>query len=168
MIALSILAILSTVAVGSYKSLLDRQRLKAAGETIFADLRLAQSEAIKQNKKIFVSFKNQSSGWCYGISNTRPCDCRSADQCKINNVSSITRSNQFRGVSLQKARFAGGTDYTAFDPVKGFAVADGVKNGSIWLKSKDDSLAVIINRLGRIRFCSKTLADYPNRCTPLK
>lgn len=66
---------------------------------------------------------------------------------------------------MQKARFAGGTDYTAFDPVKGFAQKNGVKNGTVWLKSSnDDQLAVVLNRVGRVRLCSPTLSKYTKQC----
>ncbi|HFE36945.1 MAG TPA: prepilin-type N-terminal cleavage/methylation domain-containing protein [Gammaproteobacteria bacterium] len=167
-ITLSILAIITSYGATSFRHILERQQLKAAGETVFADLRFAQSEAIKRNKKVYVTFKKQAENWCYGINIDSPCDCNVENQCQIDNINKIISSHQFKNIALQKARFAGNKDYTAFDPIKGFALANGVKNGTIWLQSKNSTqLAIIVNRMGRVRFCSPTLIEYPHQCPAL-
>ncbi len=164
-VALSILAIVLAYSGASFSGFLDRQRLKAAGETIFSDLRLAQSEAIKRNEKIFVTFKKRDKNWCYGSNLGSACDCFEENQCKIEGVTQVVNGDQFKNINLQKARFSGNRDFTAFDPIKGFALAGGVKNGTIWLQSQDETqLAIIVNRMGRVRFCSPTLIEYPNKC----
>lgn len=168
LITLSILAIVSYYSSASFSTFLDKQRLKSAGETIFSDLRFAQSEAIKQNKKVFVTFKQKTNQWCYGSNVGSACDCFEDNQCKINGVTKIVNSDKFKNIQLQQAKFAGNKDYTAFDPIKGFALADGVKNGTVWLKSNQGTqLAIIVNRMGRVRFCSPTLFEYPNKCPKL-
>jgi len=165
-ITMSILAILVGASAPYISDIMERQKLKAAGETIFADLRLAQSEAIKRNQTIFVDFKTSASDWCYGTNVGNSCDCGTPGQCQIDNIDKVVRGERFKGISLQKAKFAGNKSYTAFDPLKGFALADGVKNGSIWLKSSNGTqLAIIVNRLGRIRFCSPTMNEYSQQCT---
>lgn len=165
LIALSIVIIIAGYSSMSFSSYLERQRLKAAGETIFADLRLAQSEAIKRNKTVFVDFETYAGGWCYGINVGKECSCSTNNDCQIDNVTKVNSSEKFNDITLQRARFAGNKDYTAFDPVKGFAQAEGVRNGTIWLQSNDGTqLAVIVNRLGRVRFCSPTLPGYSKQC----
>lgn len=165
MVVLAIVSIIAGYGFISFGGILEKQKLKSAGEIIFADLRLAQSEAIKRNKAVFVSFKRQNTNWCYGISVGKECDCGDPTECMVDTVRKVTTSDKFSGINLQKAKFAGNTTYTAFDPVNGFAKASGVKNGSIWLKSKDGTqLAIIVNRLGRVRFCSPTLSEYSNIC----
>ena len=164
-VAISVMAIVTAYGVASFGGFLERQRLKAAGETIFSDLRFAQSEAIKRNKKVYVTFKKQTDSWCYGSNIGSPCDCYVESQCKIDDVNTVVSGDKFKSIMLQKARFAGNKDYTAFDPIKGFALASGVKNGTVWLQSKNGTqLAVIVNRMGRVRFCSPTLIEYPSRC----
>mgnify|MGYP000229735691 CR=1 FL=1 len=165
LIILSVIAIIDGYSFASYANFIERQRLKSAGEVVFSHLRLAQSESIKRSKTIYVDFKTYENGWCYGISVDKNCDCRELNNCQIDNVNKVTSNKNFRGITLQKAKFAGNKEYTAFNPVKGFAQADGVKNGTIWLQSSDGSqLAVIVNRLGRIRFCSPTLSGYSRQC----
>lgn len=167
LIILSIVAIIAGYSFISFSGILERQKLKSAGEIIFADLRLAQSEAIKRSKSVFVSFNKQdnSDAWCYGINVGSKCDCTKQDECKIDDVRKVTSSLKFKDINLQKAKFAGNKEYTAFEPTSGFAQASGVKNGSIWLQSKSGyQLAIIVNRIGRVRFCSPTLSEYSNIC----
>jgi len=165
LVALSIVAIIAGFGIHSITSYMEKQKLRAAGETIFADLRLAQSESIKRNQTVFVDFETYEGGWCYGVNIGSECSCRRENSCQINNVDKVKSSERFSGITLQRARFAGNNDYTAFNPVKGFAQADGVRNGTIWLQSNDGTqLAVIVNRLGRVRFCSPTLPGYSNQC----
>ena len=167
LLTLSIISIIAGYGFISFSGILDKQKLKSAGEVIFADLRLAQSEAIKRNKTVYVSFakEDNSKNWCYGINLGSKCDCTKVDECKIDDIRKVTSNEKFKGIELQKAKFAGNKEYTAFDPTNGFAQAGGIKNGSIWLKSKNDiQLAIIVNRLGRVRFCSPTLTEYSSVC----
>jgi len=165
LIALSIVVIIAGYSITSFSSYMERQKLKAAGETIFADLRLAQSESIKRNRTVYLDFETYEGGWCYGVNVGSECSCSTESNCQIDNVDKVKSSERFEGITLQRARFAGNNDYTAFNPVKGFAQADGVRNGTIWLQSNDGTqLAVIVNRLGRVRFCSPTLPGYSNQC----
>jgi len=165
LIALSLIVIIIGYSFTSFSSYIEIQKLKAAGETIFTDLRLAQSESIKRNQTVFVDFKTYEGGWCYGVSVSSPCNCSKANTCEVDNVDNVKGNERFEGITLQRAKFAGNKNYTAFNPVKGFAEANGVKNGTIWLKSKNGTqLAVIVNRLGRVRFCSPTLPEYSNQC----
>jgi len=165
LIALSIVVIIAGYSITSFSSYMERQKLKAAGETIFADLRLAQSESIKRNQTVYVDFETYEGGWCYGVNVGSECSCNTKNSCQLDNVEKVKSNERFNGITLESAKFAGNKDYTAFDPVKGFAQADGVKNGTIWLQSDDGTqLAVIVNRLGRVRFCSLTLSGYSNQC----
>jgi len=168
LISLSIFAAFASIAISSYHDMILNQRLESAATQIYNDLSVAKSEAIKQNKKIHVSFSQQNHGWCYGINEEKQCDCNKANDCRLNAIETVFKGDEFKGIMLQKARFAGGGSSTVFDPRKGFAIGKGVKNGSIWLKAENDSqMAVIINRLGRIRFCSKDLDRYSKQCPKL-
>jgi len=170
LLTISIVAILASAASIFMGDIIDKKRLENAAYQISTDLRLAQSEAIKQNKKIYVSFNYNSDNWCYGLNENQKCDCLTDKLCRISGLQKIKTNETFKNVTLQKAQFAGKKSYTAFDPVKGFPIADGLKNGSIWLKSENElQMAIVINRLGRIRLCSPNLSDYSNKCpTPPK
>jgi len=152
-------------AISSYYNHISNQRLENAANQIFADLKQAKSEALKQKKTIFVSFKGENKNWCYGINEDLPCDCTKKDVCLLKGSERIISNNNFEGIELQSARFAGDSTSTAFDPNRGFAIGNGVKNGTIWLKAKNDSqVAIIINRIGRVRFCSKDLNGFSTNC----
>jgi len=164
-VVISIIGILAAAAVNSYSNSITNKRLESAANQIYADLKLAKSEAKAKNKTIFVSFKGTGKNWCYGINEETACNCKKPDSCLLNESEKIYNSVAFKDINLQKARFAGGGSSTAFDPKRGFAVGNGVKNGTIWLKADNDNqLAVIVNRLGRVRFCSPQLAGYSKSC----
>lgn len=165
LVALAIIGILTGSASVFMHDFVATKRLESAAERIYSDLKLAQSEAGVRNDHIYVSFDANGGNWCYGLSKGAQCDCTQANSCQLNGNSSVVDHNEFKGIVMQRARFAGGTSYTAFDPKRGYAQAGTVKNGTVWLKSEsDDQLAVIVNRLGRVRFCSPTLSKYSSQC----
>lgn len=169
LVTLAIVGIVTVWASISLFNFIEQQRLEGAANQIFSDLKLAQSEALKQGKTVFVNFESDGDSWCYGMSMEAPCNCSETNNsCQIDEEEWITDNEQFKGIVLQKAGFAGGgsnNNFTAFDPKDGFAQAGSVKNGSIWLRSSKDQMAVIVNRLGRIRFCSPTIGKYKGKCT---
>ncbi|MDX1811283.1 MAG: GspH/FimT family protein [Gammaproteobacteria bacterium] len=168
LIILSIIAILAAIATASYSHFILNTRLENAANEIFTDLKLAKSQAFKQKKKIYVAFKGTGKNWCYGINEESACNCNAPATCKVNNVEMVKTGQSFNGIELLSAKFAGGGSTTGFDPNRGFAQVDGVKNGTIWLKASNDAkIAVIINRLGRVRFCSPTLPGYSRNCPKL-
>ncbi len=165
MVALSIISILVGATGIWFHDVISLQRLEGAANRLYTDLRLAQSEAVKRNTTVFVSFNAGENDWCYGINLDGSCDCSKANSCRIDGKERTVSSKNFKGVVMQKARFAGGTRYTAFEPSRGFAQAGSTKNGTVWLKSSTDKqLAVIVNRMGRVRFCSPNLEKYTKQC----
>lgn len=66
LIVVAIVGILATIAVPSFKSLSQSQRVKNAGFELYATLSLARSEAIKRNSSVTVtpvSAGSWQSGW---------------------------------------------------------------------------------------------------------
>jgi len=165
LIVLSIFITLAAIASSAYHNFISNQRLETAANQIYADLKLARSEAIKQNKTLFVSFVSGATQWCYGINENTTCDCTENGACLVKGVERNTSASEFEGIQLQSANFAGGGSSTAFGHKRGFAVGNGVKNGTIWLKARNGAqVAIIISRVGRIRFCSIDLTGYPKNC----
>ena len=163
-IVITITSIVLGFASISLLDLIAKSKLENAARTLYSDLRFAQSESVSGNKTVYVSFAYEDEKWCYGFSESNSCDCSEGNECKLNGRTRIVSGLDFKGVEIQKARFAGGKSFTAFSPRNGFANANGVKNGTIWLKNNDMQIAVIVNRLGRVRFCSPTLSEYSNQC----
>jgi len=163
-IGLTVLSIILGFASISLLEFIAKVKLESAAKTIYSDLRFAQSQSLKTNNTVFVNFFYENEKWCYGLSEKNTCDCNQSNECKVENKTKVVSYRDFKGVELQKARFAGGKSYTAFNPHNGFAADKGVKNGTIWLKNRDMQMAVIVNRLGRVRFCSPTLTEYSQQC----
>ena len=163
-ITITVLSIILGFASISLLDFLAKKKLESAAQNIYSDLRLAQSESLKSNKAVFVTFQTEVEEWCYGISETNSCDCTKENECRLDGRNTVISHKDFKGVEMQKARFAGGKNFTAFNPANGFASNNGVKNGTIWLKSRDMQVAVILNRLGRVRFCSPTLTEFSKQC----
>lgn len=145
MVAVSVSVILLALAIPSMQSMLSRNHLKAAAQSIAEDLQWARSEAIKRNRVIRVSIDTDQ--WCYGIdqNDASDCDCRlnagETGACALKRQSGA----DFPGIRLA-ATFSG----TSFEPYRATA-----NNGSLTLTSTQGSrLRVVLSRLGRIRICA--------------
>lgn len=67
LIAIVIIGILAAVGVPSFQALMDKKRLQGAADNVLADLRYVQSESVKQNRDITVTF-TEGSSWAYSFS----------------------------------------------------------------------------------------------------
>ena len=155
-IVISVTVILLTIVVPAFGDLVERNRLKAATETLYSDLQFAKTEAIKRNKRIRVNFKTSNAGatWCYGMKEDAGCDCTmdtGTNMCHINNVLKVARSSDFPDVSLQTSITAPGDRFT-FESVRG--IMSSTFGKIILTSSGDKQTRVIVSRLGRIRNCS--------------
>jgi len=153
---LSVAAILAATAVPAFYNLIGKQRLKGAAETLFSDLQFARFTAIKKNTPIGITFQTSqaASDWCYGLSDSGPCRCNQAGDCKIEGIPATTVTpKDFRKVTL-KTNFFRST--TSFKPLKGTTNA-----GTAILTYGKNSIHVIVSTLGRIRSCSDSVSGYP-------
>jgi type IV fimbrial biogenesis protein FimT len=64
MVVVTVLIILATVAVPSFKDLMANQRIKSASYELFSSLLTARSEAIKRNNNVTIA--SASGGWQAG------------------------------------------------------------------------------------------------------
>lgn len=83
-IAVAIVGVLVSMAMPSFSKMLERNRLKAAVESLKSDMQVARAEAIKRSQDIIVTRKVGNDGaWCYGYNVDDPdgngiddpCDC---------------------------------------------------------------------------------------------
>lgn len=139
MIVIAIIAILAALALPSFTTTLDKQRITGAAEAMLADLRWARAEAIKRNRKIRVTF-TIGSPWSYRIH---------ADPDGDNTLLKTVSGSDFPSTTLSSASFAGGVVYTTFDPVRG----TNPNNGTAAITSNNFSAEVKVSTLGRARIC---------------
>jgi type IV fimbrial biogenesis protein FimT len=142
MIVIAIIAILAALAVPSFRTALDKQRISRAAEAVLADLRWARAEAIKRNRPVRVTFTTGGS-WSYTI-NIVPALAVSDDI-----LPKTVNGSDFPATTLSSANFAGDVAYTTFDPTRGIALND----GTVTLTSPNFSAGVTVSPLGRVHVC---------------
>lgn len=136
MIVVAIVAILAALAVPSFSSTLEKQRITTAAEAILSDLRWARAEAIKRNKQIRVTFTT-GSPWSYTVH---------ADPNGDNTLLKTVSGSDLPATTLSSTNFA--SDYVTFDPIRGIS-----NNGTATIISNNFSAGVIVSTLGRARIC---------------
>jgi prepilin-type N-terminal cleavage/methylation domain-containing protein len=120
LVAMSIAAILAAIALPSFASFIDEQRLRAVTNELVADLNLARSEAIKRNTRVLVcpkagqsqnycdpNTKNWKNGWvvCYDVDQDGSCDATTTDDPNpFKSVDRITDSLQLKS-SVSDVRY---------------------------------------------------------------
>jgi type IV fimbrial biogenesis protein FimT len=156
-ITILVLVILVTVGIPTFTALLERHRLKGAVETLYAELQLARSVAIRQNRPCYVDF-NLGTDWCYGLDDTAACDCAIAGDCQVDGIEKVVRSTEYRGITLPSTTFAG--DGTGFNARNGTALGAGE---ALFQGPQGITAKVVLSGLGRARICSgETILGYPS------
>jgi type IV fimbrial biogenesis protein FimT len=138
MIALAIVAVLATLALPSFGSMLSRHRLKAAAEQMSMDLAELRLLATQRGQTMHVSL-SAGAQWCYALAVAGGCDCRVPQGCQLKTV----RSTDHPGVTL-----LAGEDLR-IDPQPGPERAGALLQGSDGAR-----LQVGVSPLGRPRICS--------------
>lgn len=162
LVVVAIIGILAAVAVPAFTKMLERNRLKGAAESVYNDLQLARTEAIKRNQDVTVTFSaaGPTTTWSFGSRVGATCNptaaVTAANACQIDGVLKVTRSTDFPGVSLQ-VTFAAAAGPVAlpraeFEPRQGLADVA----GSAYLVLKNDELRVVVSTLGRVKICTQT------------
>jgi len=174
LVTLAVLVVSLAIGIPTIAGQIERQRIIGAAETIARDLYRARAESLRRSQDVLVSFALFSGGppppWCYGLSVDDPCDCSSADSCRLDQELVRRGGAQpgagYPAVHLDDVSFA--ADQVRFSPARGLANA-----GTVRLSSRPDSvageyrLAVVVSILGRIRICNpagdfKHIGRYPS------
>lgn len=147
LVVMAISAILLTVAIPSFISLMQANRLRGAADVLLADLRLSVAESTKRGDNVLVSFQRNTDGsnWCYGLSVQASCNCRETNSCQINNAEHVVRGTNFSGILASPTH----SNYW-FNPKRATITA-----GNITFTAQDGKqLRVLVSGYGRIRPCS--------------
>jgi len=149
MVVIAVIAILASVALPSFKDIIERNSLRQAVELLKSDMQFARTEAIKQSQNLTVSRNTGNNGaWCYGI-DVGACDCGTAGDCSIKAVSGA----QFGSINL-----------TSAGANTGFSSRRGTANSSNTIFSSPNyTVKVYVSNGGRTLICSDTAgAGYPS------
>lgn len=137
MIAIAVLAVLSTLALPSMGRQLERHRLQAAAEALAADLAEARFEAARRGQALHLDV-HPATPWCWAVTTAPGCHCGTPQVCQLRAV----RAEDHRGVRLLAAA------PVRFD-------SDGRADGSLGavLEAGSERLQVEVGALGRARIC---------------
>ena len=139
-ITLAVLAVLSTLALPSLGSHLDRGRLVGAAELLAADLADARLEAASQGRTLHV-VASTGTEWCWSVASAPSCSCASPQACQLKTV----QAHDHPGVRL-------------LDPFSVQLHPGGEASGQPGrLEGRQGQrLRVALTPLGRARICSET------------
>jgi len=139
MVAISVLAIVTTLALPSLAGAAERARLKAAAETFAADLAEARFEAARLGRPLTVEATG-GPAWCWVVATDPGCPCGEKQPCRLK----ASRAGDFAGIAMNDA------PAVRFDPG---GAADG-RAGALFESSRGESLRVDLLALGRARICT--------------
>ncbi len=125
MIVVIIVAILASMAVPGFQSMIERRRLIGAAEAVYSDLQFAKSEALKKGVNVNGKIEGSGIDWCF----------------KVAGVTSACGSS-FPGVSTTS------TFSVTFNHVRGTAFGD-----SVLFSLGANQIKVSVSTIGRIMIC---------------
>ena len=155
LIAILIASVLLVIAIPSFTSTRDYNRLKGIAKTFANDLRWAQSESAKEGKTIYVRFpaapSTDQNFSCYGISDTSGCTC---DNNPTNTATCTvaTVEHEVRALDFPQIKITPSLQQYSFTPRRGLASAGNVQ----FTNASGKRLWVVISDFGRIRICTNS------------
>lgn len=164
-VVLAIAGIALSLALPSWQGVTDRHRLTSETEQVSALLVTAQSEAIKRNRAVSISFtRNAATDWCVGaVLGDTGCDCTVTDAgdgdfCRIDEAPHRTTAaflNDLSLVSASDQQPPGGDARVVFDPVRGILDPPGdMLQFDFESHSGNYRLRVRIGPTGMLRLCT--------------
>lgn len=151
MIAIGVLAIIMSLALPSYRSIMEKRQVTSSAEQLSAFMSVAQMEAVKRNQQVAIAC-NVDAGNCQAI---LLADDGGDDE--------ILRTLEFSNLKADVIliAFDPDDDQVAFDPVRGMLAQDDISTSpmEIQLSSAKGEYALNITMLptGRLSMCSDAI-----------
>lgn len=168
MIAIAVLAIVTSLALPSYRTIIEKRQVTSGAEQFKAFMSAAQLESVRRNQPVAVNFEWNGGSWCLGIRTAETvanadCDCTIADTgnasaCVMDGQLRVIDSNNlnYPDVLQSSSTLGGGDNNLIFDPVRGLIF--GNETANMEFLSDEGSYAVNVEVLptGRMNICSDT------------
>jgi prepilin-type N-terminal cleavage/methylation domain-containing protein len=173
MIVVAVLAIITSLALPSYRMIMEKRQVTSGAEQIKAFLSSAQLEAVKHNEYVAVSYKtggNDAEGypnWCLGMrdadtasnpTEAAACDCTvdsGANACTVDGGLRVMRSTSLSYPGVLDVDSVTDGHTLVFDPIRGTMANLG--NSMVFELLSDEghyAMSVDITPTGRVRICS--------------
>ena len=168
MIGLGVLAIITALAVPSYRTVIEKRQVTSGAEQISAFLGHAQFESVKRYQFVAVNFQEDDGLWCFGLraNNTAAvnCDCTvtdvgAANACVLDGALRVLNSTSLSFPEVLQDASVGGDGTVVFDPVRG--LMQDAETVSVELESTEShyALDVEVSVTGRVKICSNEAAN---------
>jgi prepilin-type N-terminal cleavage/methylation domain-containing protein len=150
LVVLSIIAILTMMAVPAFTSFLENKRLVATNQNLYYALQLARSEAVKRNTTVYFVMQT-GDNWCYGSN-----PGSTAGSCALGSVTT-PRAQQ---TTLSTTGIVSNT--IQFEGTRGSIGSSSLITFTLYGQSIN--MSVKITALGNLSLCSSTVSGY-SACT---
>jgi len=149
LIALSVIAILATLAVPSYTQWRALSEFKSALLQASQLAKLARAVALNERRSITLVFDPQQPA-CIGLTDDKNCDCHQPVDCQIGGT---TRQLSLQHYATSLATTDGKKKTLTFDGTHGLSFGHAL---SITLTKSPYRGQLIINNIGRVRYCTSS------------
>lgn len=170
MICLAVLAIITSLALPSYRTILEKRQVTSGAEQLGAFLSSAQLESVKRNQFVAVNYQENGGDWCLGMRagdavgvdcNCTVTDSTAANACALDGTLKVFHSSVLNYPDvLQSADVGGDDNILVYDPVRG--LTQGFETVTLELQSVPEgiyALDVDVAVTGRVKICSNKVAD---------
>lgn len=166
LMAVAVLAIITSLALPSYRTIIEKRRVTSGAEQISAFLSAVQVEAVKRNESLAVRYMHaDTDSWCLGMipvaagstSNT-PCDCTKpagdAAACEVDGELRVFTNANLNHPDVFNA-IGSGDGAFVYDHVRGLLVEPADVPSLEMLSSESNyALNVGVTATGQVRICS--------------
>jgi prepilin-type N-terminal cleavage/methylation domain-containing protein len=167
LVVLAVLAIITTLAVPSYRALIEKRQVTSSAQQLAAFLSSAQLESVKRNENVAVDYFHNGDAdapaWCMGIevvgNQINPVDCDCSDDpasCTLDGTPRyMTQDTLGRGDAVVAVE---GDGAFVIDPTRGMMVnfTDGMTFQLLSQPEHQYALNVVVGPTGRVSICSDT------------
>ena len=159
LIVVAIIGILAVLSAPNFRTLIQNQRLKEAGHTLYHYFKLARSDALYKKRGASAVLQTGTQ-WCVGLNNGTHCHCNTSANCSFDGEEVVLKGSDIGGdIRLIATGFtlsSGGNRYVRFEPIQGRANSAGTAT----LSNGKDSIQVRVNVSGRLSVCSDDFSGY--------
>ena len=157
LIAVAVVAIVTSLALPSYRTIIEKRQVTSGAQQIASFLSLAQLEAVKRNEEVVVSYSRTDDGnFCIGIdADDGACDCgANLNSCTVDGAPRVMTQDNLNYPEALTAMTGDGA--FSFDPVRGMLTTftDVASVSFVSQPENTYALNVDVGPTGRVRICS--------------
>lgn len=156
LVSLTVLMILISVSLSNYGPMFAQRALIQKTEHLYHFLRLAKTQAIQDNKQIYVHFCQfeNTDIWKMAMTDSASCDCFTANSCLLNGNSKVVQLTDGKKLLASPSDITFSGQQASYRPMR-----FGVNAGSVTLHDNSGGKLKVIQSSMRLRLCSPDTAQ---------